>query len=1045
MLHLIERLRKQLIELDQWRDRVACRVETMRHAPQWEDGMEDADFDDSQWETMPAGGPWGERLSEDAFRFELPPAPEPEAGWEQFLVFGPGPKAGFTHPEALIFIDGKPLAAVDREHHLVAVEDLLDPTAPHQIALKAFSGHDPRPKTFDHIGIVERHTTLDRLYWDARVLYDTALSNSEDSPERASILRLLGDTLLRIDRRQPMSPAFFDSVAIASEYLVQASRSFEWDWPARPRMTAVGHGHMDTAWHWRIRHTRQKLERNVTHMLYLMDRYPEYTYIQSQAVQYQMIKEDRPDLFERIKEKVKEGQWNANGALWVEPDTNVPSGESLVRQVMYGTRFFEEELGVKRHILWLVDTFGYTAAFPQILRGFGVDYMTTTKLSWNDTNRFPYDTFRWVGLDGSEVLVDLITCPNTYPRDADKNWRQTYNGKGTVDQIVGTWGEYRHKEVSRDRFIAQGYGDGGGGATLEMIEMARRLGRMPNVPAVEWGLIEDHADRMLSRRDEFPVYDGELYLEFHRGTYTSQAMVKRNNRKTEALLHDAEFLGAWAKTLGSDYDANAVRKVWDCLLINQFHDILPGSSITEVYRDSEEQFDEARATMAPVIDGALDTIAVSLPAQGDGVAVFNTLSFARGGVHEIEIETNRSGALVDCNGIVRATQQVGDGETGRLLVDLPMIAAYGAGTLTQNRDATVTSCSRDLTIAAQAAENAFLRVELNDAGEIVSLFDKEAGREIVPEGAALNRLTLFEDRPLHFDAWDIDDYYKLKSWTVDQLDSSRIIEEGPLRVGWEIKRSFLDSTITQRVYLRHDSRRLDFVTEVDWHECKLMLKADFPLGLRAREANCEIQFGHLPRPMTANDSIEAAKFEVCAHKWVDVSEDDYGLAVLNDCKYGYDVQNGGIRLSLLRSPTVPDPVADLGRHEFTYSLLPHVGRLSEGDVVNEGFDLNQPLMSRTIAGNDINGARRKGLFSIEPSNVVIDTVKPAEDGDGIVLRLYESARRTSKARVVIGIPASSACLCDMKETDGASLAAIDGVIEFDIKPFEVKTVRVRTQ
>ena len=1054
MYQLKHILQKKIRELASWHERIVNSVETLRHFPQWNKSMESVEYDDSSWEEISATSQWGGRFTEDAFRFALPKLDPPDKEWERFFVVRPGSRSSFLHPETLMFVDGVSKAAFDRTHHAVALEGLFDPNHPHLIALKVFAGQLPDAKDFAFIGIAERHHLLNQLYWDTKVLLESALTLPPNSAEHHEILHKLNDALLLIDRRQIHSLDFFASIEKSAAAVRALFDSVDEKAPFRPYITAVGHAHLDTAWQWRLYHTRGKLERNVTHMLYLLERYPEYVYFQSQAVQYQMIKEDRPDLFERVKEKIQEGRWNANGALWVEPDTNVPSGESLVRQFLYGIRFYEEELGVKDHLVWLVDTFGYTASLPQIMCGFNVPFMITTKLSWNKINQFPFDTFCWIGLDGSEVLVDQITAPlpfDPYPETVPP-WMQSYNGILTPKNVSKTWDNYRHKHLLRERLFAAGHGDGGGGATEDMIEVARRIKRIPGMPQLEWGRVEEYTKTLLAQKEQFPSYDGELYLETHRGTYTSQARAKKNNRECEILLHNAEFLGAWSTTRDGAYNKSEIERAWKLLLLNQFHDVLPGSSIGEVYEDSERDYTEIREITRRSSDNSLRTIVPAKEKQqivstdsthNDDFVIFNTSPFNRSGTYEIELpDTSGEKTFTSANNEPLLTQkpELNKDSNGNLLVNLPVIPSYGY-TIIKAAEETFSSSDTEISITARVIENRFLRIEINDNGEIVSLYDKETKREIVPSRACMNSLLLFEDRPLKASAWDIDSDYQAKSWAIHHTDSIKVIERGPLRAGWQLIRTFLSSSLTQRIYMRHDSRRIDFVTEVNWQEREMMLKAAFPVDLRATRAECEIQFGHTTRPTTRNNSIEQARYEICAHRWVDISEDDYGVSLLNDCKYGYDIQNGGLRITLLRAPIKPDPEADRGNHEFTYSLYPHKGRLSDAGVVREGFDLNYPLIADPIESNKTIEATQC-LFRVEPDTVVLDTIKPAENGEGIILRFYESAHRRSRTLVQTGFKIAQAKECDMREHPRHDITVNNNSFEIHMKPFEVKTIRL---
>ncbi len=721
-------------------------------------------------------------------------------------------------------------------------------------------------------------------------------------------------------------------------------------------LAAIGHAHIDTAWLWPLAETYRKALRSFSSQLRYMDDYPEYRFACSQAQQYAWIKERNPDLWARIRAAVERGQWVPVGGSWVEPDCNLPSGESLLRQFVHGQRWFEAELGRRHREFWSPDAFGYAGQLPQILRECGISRFLTQKLSWNRFNQPEHHTLTWQGDDGSEVLAH-------YP-PAD-----TYNSEVTVGELLKVAREYRDHDHSPTSLLVFGYGDGGGGPTRSMLETLRRAADLQGLPRTAQRTSEEFFGALEAGGEDRPVVVGELYFEYHRGVYTSQARTKRGNRRGEQALHDAEFIAC----LGAAYPRAELDRLWKLLLLQQFHDILPGSGIGLVYEDAERD-------LAAVESGARALVP-------PGATLVNTVGFAR-------------------------REVVGDG----------MVAAapYGAAHPVEPGD--------EVSVDGLTLENAHLRVRLSPGGAVESVLHKAGAREAL--AAPGNRLELADDRPVAFDAWDIDpsaletrrDYAPATSWHAHAT---------PLRAEITFERPGL----TQIVRLDAGSRRLEFRTTVDWHEEHTLLTVCFPLAVHARTATYEMPFGFAERPTHWSTSWDRARYEVPGHRWADVSEHGFGVALLNDCKYGWSCFGGELRLSLLRSPRMPDPNADKGRHEFAYALLPHAGGWREAGVVGEAACFNAPL--RTT------GATVPESFaSVDDPNVVLDTIKRAEDSDALVLRLYEAHGGRGLARVRVGEPFASARRVNALEDDGDALGVEGDTVLVPYRPHEIVTIRL---
>ena len=703
-------------------------------------------------------------------------------------------------------------------------------------------------------------------------------------------------------------------------------------------VTAVGHAHIDTAWEWPLREGKRKVARSWSTQLALLDEFPDYVFAASQPAQYAWMREAYPDIYRRIREKVAAGRWEPVGGMWVEADCNLPSGEALVRQLLHGKRFFLAEFGYETRLLWLPDVFGYPGNLPQIMKEAGCDWFLTQKLSWNDTNKPLHHTFIWEGIDGTRVFTHFP------PAD-------TYNGMLSPEEIAYAIGNYKDVDRSPSLLYLFGWGDGGGGPQPEMVESARRMN-------VKIGRASDFFERASAEAHDLTTSRGELYFELHRGTYTTQARTKLRNRLAQRALHDAEM---WSVGAGGAYPTEALTGLWRTLLLNQFHDILPGSSIDWVYADAERE-------LGVVVDGALaitDRATGRIAGEGERFAVFNSTSHPRAG------------------------------------------APPCGWTVVEKLPAAPNT----------SLDNEFLRVELDADGRLASIWDKETEREVLSGPG--NVLELHDDNPGRWDAWDLD---------IEHRDSFVVVG-----------RRFGDSTVRQTISLAPGSRVLRFDTEVDWHERHKILKVAFPVRVSAPEATYEIQFGHIRRPTHMDTPQARAMFEVCAQRWADLGDGAYGVALLNDSKHGYDVHDSVLRLSLLRAPTHPDPNADQGTHWFTYALLPHPGDFRQAGVIEAAEDLNAPL--RYMPTNLPAGTSRS-LVEMDTRQVIVDTIKRAEDSDAVILRVYEAWGMSCRARVRTTLPASGAYLCDLLERERVEVPVRDGEVQLDLAPFKILTLKL---
>lgn len=716
--------------------------------------------------------------------------------------------------------------------------------------------------------------------------------------------------------------------------------------------------------------------------------------------------------------------------MWVEADCNLTSGESLVRQFMHGKRFFKEEFGVDNRILWLPDVFGYSGALPQIMKKCGIDYFMTTKLAWNQFNKIPYDTMMWRGIDGSEVLTHLITTLGVH--QPIKDFFTTYNGMLHPDAIMGGWMRYQNKDINNDILVSYGYGDGGGGPTREMLETSIRMEKgVKGIPKVRQAFARTFFDELKERvgsNKRLPVWEGELYFEYHRGTLTSMARNKRANRKSELGLMDLELLSVLTKQ-AMGYPKETLDAMWKVVLLNQFHDILPGSSIHEVYEVTKEEYEKLAGQLAALTAERSREIA----GTGDAVTIFNTTGQVRDDI--VTLGALEGSALVDADGTLYPIQKTGDGTGSVAYVRNLPSKGYKSFKVSQ----TAVEEKTPFTLVGEyQLETPFYTIQLDKQGMFTSIYDKENDREVIQEGQRANLLRMYEDKPIYFDNWDIDIYYTEKYWDVDSVEHMEWTEIGAVRAVLEITRKASQSTIQQNIIFYADSRRIEFETYVDWKEHQTLLKVHFPVAVHTDEAAFDLQFGNLTRKTHQNTSWDVARFESCGQKWMDLSEGHYGVSMLNDCKYGHSVKDSNMALTLIKSGTEPNPTTDQEEHVFTYAIYPHAEGWRAAGTVAEAYKLNQPLLVQTQTAEQ----EAFSYASAAHANVIVETIKDAEDGSGTVLRLYESENAYTKTKLTVNADFEKAYICNLLEETEHEASVAGKEIQVVLKPYEVVTVKV---
>ncbi len=975
-----------------------------------------------EFKPMPAGTPWGAKWEYGWFKTRIT-LPEGAAGkrivFAGYAVFNP--MADWNDAEeAVVWVNGKEVGALDFGHKEITLSENGQPGQTFDLLFEVYAGHGPReagggPNNYGKISIPEPGPTqavvrgytvgiwreeVFQLGLDFFTLLQLRDGLDQNSLRVAEVDRALMDASYIIDMELPEEP-MLETVRAGREILKPVLECTNGS--TAPTLFAFGHGHLDVEWLWPLAETERKMARTVGTQLTLFEEYPDYKFLQSQPHLMNMLKQLYPDVYERFKAAVKSGNIIIEGGMWVEADTNVTSGESLIRQFIHGKRFMREEYGVDSKILWLPDVFGYSGALPQIMAGCGVTAFMTSKIFWiySGGDPFPYNNFQWEGIDGSSVLAHL------------------YNGYGHMpmpEDLFEAWNKRNQRNDIATLIHPIGWGDGGGGATRFHIEFARRAADLEGLPKVRMAGPLEFLEDLQARGTVKNRYVGELYFQNHRGTYTTQAKTKKGNRKSELALREAEMWGAAAHALnGFAFQAATLDADWKIVLLHQFHDGLPGSSIQRVYAEIE-------ADHAAVIARANELAgraAASLLNPAPAATVFNSLSWPR-----------RALAALPAGVPAAGTSQTIDGQT-LVEVDVPACGWSDAAQAVQAQNS-VSASDRCL-------ENEYLRAQFNEHGEITSLLDKESGREIA--AGAGNAFKLYKDVPAWFDAWDIDPMYAESPVELPENASLTLLAAGPLVAQLKLTRPLsAQSSLTQIISLRRGSRRIDFETTVEWQESHKLLKVAFPVNIHTDEAVHEIQFGHIRRPNHSSRQYDADRFEVSNHKWSALVEGDRGVAVLNDCKYGLNVVGNSLNLTLLKSSLAPDMTADKGTQSFTYAIYAWNGCFEESAVVKEAYDLNVPVL--TLAGSP-GSVTTQSVFSLDRENIVIETVKPAEDGSGsIIVRLYETMHTSTACRLRTCLAVKSAALCNMLENQQASLAVESGSVALQFRPFEIKTVRL---
>ncbi len=946
-------------------------------------------------------------------------------------------------PEALVFVNGQPLQGFDKHHTEAIIFDKARRNQQLQIAVEAYPGRTRDKHLFEIAELVEVNQSVRTYRTSLMTLRDLEGQLDPRSDALARVREIIRRALIFVKYYDPKSDEYPNAIARGVAFL-RGALGDEFYTTIRGSIHAVGQSHLDVVWLWQLAETVRKSGRTFSTALRMLERYPDFTYSQSQAVLYDLTKKAYPQIHSSIKQAISDGRWEAVGRTWVEPDCNIPSGESLIRQILHGSAYFRTEYGTSSDVFWLPDTFGYTWSLPQILRKSGFKYFFTTKLRWNDTTKFPHTAFHWQGIDGTRVLsyVPMLGLEASLrPQDLLASAKELDEDDGTPPAMQ-----------------TFGYGDGGGGVTPEQIESLEVYRNVPGLPRTSMSTPGRFFKELEEHASAFPTWNGELYLEKHRGTYTTHAWLKKANRELEHALYIAEVLSCMTDLLPGVqrtlYPVGELDSAWKGLLLNQFHDIVPGTFIKEAREDIEAEVERVRASANLIIQR--NTRALLAPQKRSRTeswfTILNPLSSPRDAYVEVDVPlAGPAFEVTDHDGKVIEHQVLAREKTStRLLLYVPYLDGSGSVIVcVRTAEGQASEIPSDWKISARAIESPTLRVRFDNKGGLSAVFDKKLKKDILHKGKRGNLFQTFRDVPKDWEAWEMAPDLDRHRLDLFEMKGTKITEEGPLRVTvLQEYRSPNGSTIRQTIHMYHRTSRIDFDTTVRWKEEHTFLKVAFPLAPRTTSAAYEIQFGTIERPNRSKIPADKAKYEVPAQQWAALSDNKYGAAILNDSKYAYDCKDHTLRLSLIRSPRYPHPlepwhltdnvVIDQGEHQFRYALYPFPGSWRNGKVVAEARAFN-------VAPLVLPGRPKKPLdtmFSVNKPGVVITAFKRAEDGKGYVVRMYEAHGLATDCILSLFKAPTYVAECDLLEQDQKSLTARKGRMAVRLKPFEIKTFRI---
>lgn len=920
------------------------------------------------------------------------------------------------NPQMIVLVDDKIIRALDTNHNKIELPQK------DKINLKINIYLNKEKSTQMNCKLIKENKLVVTLFYKIKNLYETILVLDDNNEKQKKIIDFL-NKILKIVRFESNSKLEFErSIKTAIQYFDENISMIT----GREELIehCVGHTHIDVSWLWGIKQTEEKVVRSFSNILYLMEKYPKMTFMSSQPILYKMLKKREPNLYKKVKKLVDEGRWEVEGSMFLESDVNIPSGESLIRQIIKGKQFFKKEFNKENKILWLPDVFGYTPSLPQIMRKSNINYFFTSKIDWNDTNRLPNDTFYWKGIDGSKILTHFLT---TSDFDLEKKKGTTYNGRMNASQIRGTWERYQNKNLSNDTLQIYGFGDGGGGPTDEMLEnfniFEHGIDGMPKT-------VHSTAQRFFNvlenniKHKNVPSWTGELYLENHRGVYTTDSRLKKYNRLAENELLSTEILlFITEKYINKMLDfSSIIDEAWEELLINHFHDIVTGTSIEKVHYEAEKRYKFVLKTCSNI-----KTKIFSLWSGlfKEGILLFNTTSFER----DFLIEQSKND------------------------FEVRSIPAFGYKFIS-NKTLEELDNKKSENVLTSKIDDLYYEychyiLKFNNKGELTRLFSKENNFEYIDQGNYFNQLVLFEDTPKEYDAWNIERAQVMEENPIINEAKINIEKNTELETILSINRRFSNSSYIQKIYLYKNSKRIDFKTKIDWQETQKLLKVKFSTNINSMQSSYETQFGYIQRNTYENTSWDEAKFEVFGHRWIDLSDKSLGLAVLNDSKYGFRIFENNMYISLLRNPSYPYANVDKGEHEFIYSLLPHMGDVSNENIYKEAISLNSPIVKHVV-NMDIETknegsilSEQHSLIDMNKSNIIIESIKRSENKEGYIVRLFESVGKTTNCLIQFNFPVLKLSKVNLvEELLKEKKLQTDNKLMLRFSPFEIKSLYI---
>ena len=945
-------------------------------------------------------------------------------------------------PEALLYLNGKPYHGIDRNHKEILICEKSKLNEQFIIAIQAYSGRKHEHNTFSFAQLAVLDTTASRLDSALTVLQDLDKLIDHGSFESKKIRDLIHRTLIFLKYFKPGSEEYPNAIRRAYNFLLNTLET-ELKTTLPGLVHLIGHSHIDTSWLWTLLETTRKCGRTFSSVLRLMEEFPEFKYSQSQPVLYEITKRHYPDLYKQINQRIIERKWEPLGAMWTEADCNIPNGESLVRQIIYGKRFFKQEFGIDANILWLPDSFGFNWAMPQILKKSGITNFYTCKLLWNDKTIFPYTSFWWQGIDKTKILAHISPVG--------------LEGQITPKFLLKNVNPADQEQLLPPVLQTYGFGDGGGGPIKENLEFAVVLKTIIGLPSSQLSTAQDFFKQLEEQSLDLPTWNNELYLETHRGTYTTQAIIKKENRECENLLYSSEILATLAMLYGRHtaarrYPKQKLDEAWKKLLLNQFHDVITGTSIAEVYNNAQRDYKDIKVMCAEIINSCIQGI--SIPAKKHKsefhYSLFNSLGWERNEYVELFVKSNEKHfAVEDSGGNPILHQVVGRTKAGQsLLCFVEHIPAFGFKQLLVRTHGKKADLLEPWAASSNKLETPFYRVHLDGKGGFKSIYAKHLRRELFQKGKTGNFFATFRDVPKQWEAWNIDAEYEKHRLDVWKLKQYKIIEQGPLRATIRLElKTETGSILSQNIRFYHHSPLIDFQTDIHWQEKQVLMKVSFPFNMKISNATYEIQFGAINRSSKPRTNTDIAKFEVPAQQWADMSDAKYGVSLLNNCKYGYSAKENTLQLTLLRSPRFPHPidpmhcdegVIDQGEHRFCYSLYPHSGDWTKGGTVHKARELNNSIiLMQNILTENI-----PTLLESSKPNIVVDAIKKAEESDAVIMRMHEAHGVPTDTSLRFGIDASSVTECDLLENDEKSHKIIKSKLVLKFKPFEIKTLKL---